>query len=227
MPRILLIEDEDSLGEALQYQLAREGYEVERARDGAIGLATFEKSGADMVLLDLMLPGLSGEEICKRIRQSSSVPIIMLTAKGDEIDKVLGLELGADDYVTKPFSSRELLARIKAVLRRAASSADGSLDGVLEGGGIRVDPDRFEVTLNGEAVKLTRKEFDLVELLMSNPGRALTRETLIDRVWGSDYFGDTRTLDVHMKRLRSKLEADPHRPRHLLTVRGVGYRFAP
>jgi two-component system response regulator RegX3 len=226
MPRILLIEDEESLGEALQYQLSREGYVVDRVTDGSVGLARFEASGADLVLLDLMLPGLSGEEVCKRIRTSSSVPVIMLTAKGDEIDKVLGLELGADDYVTKPFSSRELLARIKAVLRRA-SSAEPSSDGVLEGGGIRVDPDRFEVTARGEDVRLTRKEFDLLELLMSNQGRALPRETLIDRVWGSDYFGDTRTLDVHMKRLRSKLEVDPHRPRHLLTVRGVGYRFAP
>lgn len=226
MPRILLIEDEESLGEALQYQLSREGYEVERETDGAAGLARFETAGADLVLLDLMLPGMSGEDICKRIRQSSPVPVIMLTAKSDEIDKVLGLELGADDYVTKPFSSRELLARIKAVLRRA-STGDESSDGVLEGGGVRVDLDRFEVTVRGEGVRLTRKEFDLIELLMSNAGRALTRETLIDRVWGSDYFGDTRTLDVHMKRLRSKLEVDPHRPRHLLTVRGVGYRFAP
>lgn len=226
MPRILLIEDEESLGEALQYQLSREGYEVDRATDGAVGLARFEASGADLVLLDLMLPGLSGEEICKRIRASSSVPVIMLTAKGDEIDKVLGLELGADDYVTKPFSSRELLARIKAVLRRASASEASSV-GVLEGGGIRMDPDRFEVIVRGDDVRLTRKEFDLLELLMSNQGRALPRETLIDRVWGSDYFGDTRTLDVHMKRLRSKLEVDPHRPRHLLTVRGVGYRFAP
>ena len=226
MPRILLIEDEESLGEALQYQLTREGYEVERVTDGAVGLAHFESVGADLVLLDLMLPGMSGEDVCKRIRQSSAVPVIMLTAKTDEIDKVLGLELGADDYVTKPFSSRELLARIKAVLRRVSRGTQ-STEGALEGGGIRLDPDRFEVTVGGEEVRLTRKEFDLMELLMSNPGRALPRETLIDRVWGSDYFGDTRTLDVHMKRLRSKLEEDPHRPRHLLTVRGVGYRFAP
>jgi two-component system response regulator RegX3 len=173
-----------------------------------------------------MLPGLSGEEVCKEIRKGSQVPIIMLTAKDEEIDKVLGLELGADDYVTKPFSSRELLARIKAVLRRVAPS-DGSSSGVLEGGGVRLDPDRFEVQVAGQEVRLTRKEFDLLEFLMANAGRALTRENLIDRVWGSDYVGDTRTLDVHMKRLRSKLEADPHRPRHLLTVRGVGYRFAP
>ena len=226
MPRILLIEDEQSLGEALQYQLVRDGFDVERETDGALGLERFKTGGADLVLLDLMLPGLSGEEVCKEIRKSSSVPVIMLTAKDDEIDKVLGLELGADDYVTKPFSSRELLARIKAVLRRAAVP-DTSKSGVLEGGGIRLDPDRAEVRAHGEEVRLTRKEFELLEYLMSNAGRALPRESLIDEVWGSDYVGDTRTLDVHMKRLRSKLESDPHRPRHLLTVRGLGYRFAP
>jgi two-component system response regulator RegX3 len=226
MQRILLIEDEESLGEALQYQLRRDGYEVDRETDGAVGLERFKSAGADLVLLDLMLPGLSGEEVCKQIRKDSRVPVIMLTAKDEEIDKVLGLELGADDYVTKPFSSRELLARIKAVLRRTSDLTDPSL-GVLEGGGIRLDADRFEVSAHGEQVRLTRKEFDLLEFLMANPGRALQRESLIDRVWGSDYVGDTRTLDVHMKRLRSKLETDPHRPRHLLTVRGVGYRFAP
>ena len=225
MPRILLIEDEQSLGEALQYQLVRDGFDVERETDGAVGLERFKTEGADLVLLDLMLPGLSGEEVCKEIRRSSSVPVIMLTAKDEEIDKVVGLELGADDYVTKPFSSRELLARIKAVLRRA--SADVSKAGVLEGGGIRLDPDRAQVSAHGEEVRLTRKEFELLEFLMSNAGRALPRESLIDEVWGSDYVGDTRTLDVHMKRLRSKLESDPHRPRHLLTVRGLGYRFAP
>jgi len=226
MQRILLIEDEESLGEALQYQLIRDGFQVDRETDGAMGLEHFKTSGADLVLLDLMLPGLSGEEVCKEIRKNSRVPIIMLTAKDEEIDKVLGLELGADDYVTKPFSSRELLARIKAVLRRV-SETDGASGGVLEGGGIRLDPDRFEVQVGGDEVRLTRKEFDLLEFLMANAGRALARESLIDRVWGSDYVGDTRTLDVHIKRLRSKLEADPHRPRHLLTVRGVGYRFAP
>lgn len=224
MPRILLIEDEESLGEALQYQLAREGFEVDRETDGAVGLARFKSSGADLVLLDLMLPGLSGEEVCKAIRRDSEVPVIMLTAKDDEIDKVLGLELGADDYVTKPFSTRELLARIKAVLRRARDGTGE--DRVVEAGGIRLDSDRFEVTLDGSDVKLTRKEFDLLEFLMMNGGRALQRETLIDRIWGPDYFGDTRTLDVHMKRLRSKLETDPHRPQHLLTVRGVGYKFS-
>ncbi len=225
MPRILLIEDEENLGAAVEYQLSREGFDVERETDGARGLDVFKNQGADLVLLDLMLPGLSGEDICKEIRKTSRVPVIMLTAKGEEIDKVLGLELGADDYVTKPFSSRELLARIRAVLRRTAELDDGG-PGVLEGGGIRLDPDRFEVTVRGQEVKLTRKEFILLEYLLENGGRALTREALIDRVWGSDYVGDTRTLDVHMKRLRSKLELEPHRPRHLLTVRGVGYKFA-
>jgi len=225
MPRILLIEDEESLGEALQYQLIRDGYEVDRRTDGSVGLEHFRAAGADLILLDLMLPGLSGEEVCKEIRKSSSVPVIMLTAKDEEIDKVLGLELGADDYVTKPFSSRELLARIKAVLRRAADRDPRSGD-VLEGGGIRLDPDRAEVSAHGEEIRLTRKEFELLEYLMANPGRALPRENLIDQIWGSDYVGDTRTLDVHIKRLRAKVELDPHRPRHLLTVRGLGYRFA-
>lgn len=223
MPRILLIEDEENLGEALQYQLRREGFDVERETDGATGLERFTNDGADLVLLDLMLPGMSGEEVCRAIRQESRVPIIMLTAKDDEIDKVLGLELGADDYVTKPFSSRELLARIRAVLRRVGEGDDPVK--VLEAGGIRLDPERFEVTRDGDEVRLTRKEFELLELLMANAGRAMQRETLIDRIWGTDYFGDTRTLDVHMKRLRSKLEEDPHAPRHLLTVRGVGYKF--
>jgi two-component system response regulator RegX3 len=226
MPRILLIEDEESLGEALEYQLGREGYAVERATNGAEGLARFKTAGADLLLLDLMLPGLSGEDICKEIRKSSSVPIIMLTARDTEIDKVVGLEIGADDYITKPFSTRELLARIKAVLRRVTS--DGAADGrVLEGGGIRLDPERFEVTVRNEHVHLPRKEFELLEFLMENPGRVLTRETLIDRIWGADYFGDTRTLDVHIKRLRTKCELDPGSPQHLTTVRGLGYKFVP
>jgi two-component system, OmpR family, response regulator RegX3 len=226
MPRILLIEDEESLGEALEYQLGREGYAVERATNGAEGLARFKTAGADLLLLDLMLPGLSGEDICREIRKSSSVPIIMLTARDTEIDKVVGLEIGADDYITKPFSTRELLARIKAVLRRVTS--DGAADGrVLEGGGIRLDPERFEVTVRNEHVHLPRKEFELLEFLMENPGRVLTRETLIDRIWGADYFGDTRTLDVHIKRLRTKCELDPRSPQHLTTVRGLGYKFVP
>ncbi len=226
MPQILLIEDEEGFGEALEYQLQREGFEVARYTDGSQGLDRFKTAGADLVLLDLMLPSMAGEEICKEIRRSSSVPIIMLTARDTEIDKVLGLELGADDYVTKPFSPRELLARIKAVLRRSSNEATGA-DGVLEGGGVRLDPDRFEVTVRGDQVHLPRKEFELLELLMENSGRVLTRETLIDRIWGADYFGDTRTLDVHIKRLRAKCEEDPHTPAHLVTIRGLGYKFVP
>jgi two-component system, OmpR family, response regulator RegX3 len=224
VPKILLIEDEEGLGEALEYQLEREGYAVERYTDGAVGLERFNAAGADLVLLDLMLPGMSGEEICREIRRRSGVPIIMLTARDTEIDKVVGLELGADDYVTKPFSTRELLARIRAVLRRAVAGP-GSSDGALEGGGIRLDSERFEVTVDGELVHLPRKEFELLELLMENVGRVLTRETLIDRIWGADYFGDTRTLDVHIKRLRAKCESDPRNPRHLVTIRGLGYKF--
>jgi two-component system response regulator RegX3 len=226
MPKLLLIEDEEGFGEALQYQLQREGYEVDRETDGVRGLESFRRSGADLVLLDLMLPGMSGEDICKEIRRTSKTPIIMLTAKDAELDKVLGLELGADDYVTKPFSTRELIARIKAVMRRGTSEVERS-DGILEGGGVRLDPDRFEVTVRGELVHLPRKEFELLELLMENSSRVLSRDTLIDRVWGSDYFGDSRTLDVHIKRLRAKCEEDPHSPKHLLTVRGLGYRFVP
>ena len=226
MPRVLLIEDEDSLATALEYQLAREGYEVQRVADGVAGLDAYATGGADLVLLDLMLPGMPGEDVCREIRRTSKVPIIMLTARDAAVDKVVGLELGADDYVTKPFHTRELLARIKAVLRRSTSE-NATVDGVLEAGGIRLDPDRFEVTVDGEPVHLPRKEFELLEVLMENAGRVLTRETLIDRVWGSDYFGDTRTLDVHVKRLRSKCEADPHAPVHLVTVRGLGYKFVP
>ena len=224
VPKVLLIEDEEGLGEALEYQLGREGYSVERYTDGALGLDRFNVAGADLVLLDLRLPGLSGEEICREIRRHSSVPIIMLTARDTEIDKVVGLEIGADDYVTKPFSTRELLARIRAVLRRAVAGSQ-TTNGALEGGGIRLDADRFEVTVGGELVHLPRKEFELLELLMENAGRVLTRETLIDRVWGADYFGDTRTLDVHIKRLRAKCEPDPRNPRHLVTIRGLGYKF--
>ena len=226
MPQILLIEDEEGFGEALEYQLQREGFEVSRYTDGSVGLERFKTAGADLVLLDLMLPGMGGEDICKEIRRASSVPIIMLTARDTEIDKVLGLELGADDYVTKPFSSRELLARIKAVLRRSSNESTGA-DGILEGGGVRLDPERFEVTVRGDHVHLPRKEFELLELLMENAGRVLTRETLIDRIWGPDYFGDTRTLDVHIKRLRAKCEEDPHTPTHLVTIRGLGYKFVP
>jgi two-component system response regulator RegX3 len=226
LPKILLIEDEESLGEALEYQLTREGYDVDRVTDGTTGLDRFSAGGADLVLLDLMLPGRPGEDICREIRRTSNVPIIMLTARDAEVDKVVGLELGADDYVTKPFHTRELLARIKAVLRRSTAE-DAGPDGVLEGGGIRLDPERFEVTVDGKPVHMPRKEFELLELLMENAGRVLTRETLIDRIWGADYFGDTRTLDVHVKRLRAKCEKDPHAPVHLVTIRGLGYKFVP
>jgi two-component system response regulator RegX3 len=226
LPKVLVIEDEEGLGEALVYQLGREGYEVDRQTNGAEGLERFNAAGADLVLLDLMLPGMPGEDVCRAIRKTSSVPIIMLTARDTEVDKVVGLELGADDYVTKPFSSRELMARVKAVLRR--TNVDGErAGGALEAGGIRLDSERFEVTVRGEPIHLPRKEFELLEILMENTGRVLTRETLIDRVWGSDYFGDTRTLDVHIKRLRAKTEVDPHQPKHLTTVRGLGYKFVP
>ncbi len=226
MSKVLLIEDEESFGEALAYQLTREGYEVDRVTDGASGLERFKANGADLVLLDLMLPGMAGEDVCKEIRRSSHVPVIMLTAKDAELDKVLGLELGADDYVTKPFSTRELIARMKSVLRRSSSDV-ASADGVLEAGGVRLDPDRVEVTVRGETVHLPRKEFELLELLMENLGRVLSRETLIDRIWGPEYFGDSRTLDVHIKRLRAKCEENPHDPRHLVTIRGLGYKFVP
>jgi len=225
LPKVLLIEDEEGLGEALEYQLGREGYDVDRVTDGATGLERFHTSGADLVLLDLMLPGIPGEDICREIRRTSRVPIIMLTARDTEVDKVVGLELGADDYVTKPFSTRELIARMKAVLRR--SNDDDETRSVLEGGGIRLDPERFEATVRGVPIHLPRKEFELLELLMENAGRVLTRETLIDRIWGSDYFGDTRTLDVHIKRLRAKCEEDPRDPKHLVTIRGLGYKFVP
>ena len=226
MSKILLIEDEESFGEALSYQLKREGYDVDHVTNGAQGLEKFKAEGADLVLLDLMLPGMAGEDVCKEIRRTSHVPVIMLTAKDAELDKVLGLELGADDYVTKPFSARELVARMKAVLRRSSADA-ASADGVLEAGGVRLDPDRFEVTVRGRSVHMPRKEFELLELLMENLGRVLSRETLLDRIWGPEYFGDSRTLDVHIKRLRAKCEEDPHDPKHLVTIRGLGYKFVP
>ena len=226
MSKILLIEDEEGIGQALEYQLLREGFQVTWARDGKEGLRLFETGGSDLVVLDLMLPGMPGEDVCRQIRRSSQVPILMLTAKDTEIDKILGLELGADDYVTKPFSTRELIARIRAILRRSSAAADHP-SRVLEGGSIRIDPDRFEASVNGEIVHMPRKEFELLELLMSNPGIVLTRETLIDEIWGADYVGDTRTLDVHIKRVRAKCEPDPPNPRHILTVRGLGYKFVP
>ena len=224
MTRILVVEDEESFSEAISFMLTREGYEVAVARDGHVALDEFDRRGADLILLDLMLPGLSGTEVCKHVRSKSMVPIIMLTAKDSEIDKGVGLELGADDYVTKPFSSRELLARIRAVLRRHGDIEE-ILPAVIESGPVRLDIDRHVVTVRGEAVPMPLKEFDLLELLVRNSGRVMTRAQLIDRVWGADYVGDTKTLDVHVKRLRAKLEEDPAHPVHLLTIRGLGYKF--
>lgn len=224
MTRILLVEDEIALSDPLSFLLEREGYEVEVAADGPSAITSFDQDGADLVLLDLMLPGLPGTEVCRELRTRSTVPIIMLTAKDSEIDIVVGLELGADDYVTKPYSTRELLARIRAVLRRRIEVEDFD-EAVLEGGRVRMDVDRHTVEVDGEPVPMPLKEFELLELLMRNPGRVLTRGQLIDRVWGSDYFGDTKTLDVHIKRIRSKIELQPSEPVQLVTVRGLGYRF--
>jgi two-component system, OmpR family, response regulator RegX3 len=224
--RILVVEDEQSFSDPLSYLLRKEGYEVAIAETGPAALEEFDRLGADLVLLDLMLPGLSGTEVCRQLRARSTVPVIMLTAKDSEIDKVVGLEIGADDYVTKPYSSRELLARVRAVLRRGQES-DDLTPATLEAGPVRMDVDRHVVTVSGAHVSLPLKEFELLELLLRNTGRVLTRHQLIDRVWGSDYVGDTKTLDVHVKRLRSKVEADPGVPRHLVTVRGLGYKFEP
>jgi two-component system response regulator RegX3 len=226
MTRILVVEDEESFSDPLSYLLRKEGYEVAIAETGPRALEEFDRAGADLVLLDLMLPGLSGTEVCRQLRVRSNVPVIMLTAKDGEIDKVVGLEIGADDYVTKPYSSRELLARVKAVLRRRQESEE-LMPATLEAGPVRMDVDRHVVTVDGSHVALPLKEFELLELLLRNAGRVLTRMQLIDRVWGSDYVGDTKTLDVHVKRLRSKVESDPGTPRHLVTVRGLGYKFEP
>ncbi len=223
MTRILVVEDEESLSDPLSYLLEKEGYEVAIAATGNEGIAEFDRGGADLVLLDLMLPGLGGLDVCRALRQRSSVPVIMLTAKDSEVDKVVGLEMGADDYVTKPYSGRELLARIKAVLRRQSEPED-LLPAVLEAGPVRMDVERHRVTVDGSAVSLPLREFELLEMLLRNAGRVLTRGQLIDRVWGSDYVGDTKTLDVHVKRLRAKIEPDPSAPRHLVTVRGLGYK---
>jgi two-component system response regulator RegX3 len=223
--RILVVEDEESFSDALGYMLRKEGFEVATAATGPDGVAEFDRAGADLVLLDLMLPGLSGVEVCRQLRQRSDVPVIMLTAKDSEVDKVVGLEIGADDYVTKPFSTRELVARIHAVLRRRGGDADELASAVLQSGPVRMDIDRHIVSVNGEPVAMPLKEFELLEFLLRNVGRVLTRGQLIDRVWGSDYVGDTKTLDVHVKRLRAKIEPDPATPRHLLTVRGLGYKF--
>lgn len=223
MSVVLIVEDEESYREALAFMLTKEGFEVVLAADGEDGLAQFERHGADIVLLDLMMPGLSGTEVCRRLRQRSTVPIIMVTARDAEIDKVVGLELGADDYVTKPFSHRELLARVRAVLRRG-QEADLVPD-VIEAGGVRMDVERHEVFVQGRPVRLALKEFELLEMLLRNSGRVMTRGQLIDRIWGADYVGDTKTLDVHVKRLRGKIEADPTHPATLVTVRGLGYKF--
>ena len=225
MTRVLVVEDEESFSDALSYMLRREGYDTVVAATGTDALAEFDRAGADLVLLDLMLPGLSGTEVCRALRTRSSVPIIMLTAKDAEIDKVVGLELGADDYVTKPYSARELVARMRAVLRRGVEQAEPSGESALAAGPVRLDVDRHVVAVDGRPVALPLKEFDLLELLLRNAGRVLTRGQLIDRVWGADYVGDTKTLDVHVKRLRAKLEPDPANPRHLVTVRGLGYKF--
>jgi two-component system response regulator RegX3 len=225
--RILVVEDEESFSDALGYMLRREGFEVALAATGPDGVAEFDRNGADLVLLDLMLPGLSGLEVCRALRQRSDVPVIMLTAKDAEVDKVVGLEIGADDYVTKPFSARELVARMRAVLRRRGAEPEDNGSSVLESGPVRMDVDRHVVSVDSESVAMPLKEFELLEFLLRNSGRVLTRGQLIDRIWGSDYVGDTKTLDVHVKRLRAKIEPSPSTPRYLLTVRGLGYKFEP
>jgi two-component system response regulator RegX3 len=223
---VLVVEDEDSFSDPLSYMLRNEGFEVAVAPTGPEALEEFDRHGADLVLLDLMLPGLPGTEVCRQLRNRSAVPVIMLTAKDGEIDKVVGLELGADDYVTKPFSSRELVARIRAVLRRHGQAEEPD-DAALEAGPVRMDVERHTVSVSGRGVQLPLKEFELLEMLLRNAGRVLTRMQLIDRVWGADYVGDTKTLDVHVKRLRAKIEPDPAVPRYLVTVRGLGYKFEP
>jgi two-component system response regulator RegX3 len=225
--RVLVVEDEESFSDALSYMLRKEGFEVSVAGTGPAALAEFDRAGADIVLLDLMLPQMSGTEVCRRLRTRSRVPIIMITARDSEIDKVVGLEIGADDYVTKPYSPRELVARIHAVLRRRSADAAEPAGPTLSSGPVRMDVDRHVVTVNGDHVQLPLKEFELLELLLRNAGRVLTRGQLIDRIWGADYVGDTKTLDVHVKRLRSKVEPEPSSPRHIVTVRGLGYKFEP
>ncbi len=227
MARVLVVEDEESFSDALSYMLRKEGFEVSVAPTGTSALTEFDRTGADIVLLDLMLPEMSGTEVCRQLRQRSHVPIIMVTARDSEIDKVVGLEIGADDYVTKPYSPRELVARIRAVLRRQSSDAVEVSTPTLAAGPVRMDVERHVVTVDGTTVQLPLKEFELLELLLRNAGRVLTRGQLIDRVWGADYVGDTKTLDVHVKRLRSKVEPEPSAPRYIVTVRGLGYKFEP
>jgi two-component system response regulator RegX3 len=225
--RILIVEDESTLADAMRYGLEREGFRCSVAGDGGVALARFESDRPDLVLLDLMLPGVAGEDVCRAIRRSGSTPIIIVSAKTSEVDRVLGLELGADDYITKPFSSRELIARVCTVLRRTTIASDGAVSSVLEAGPVRLDMERHEATVNGMLVALPPKEFMLLESLMRRAGKLCTREGLIGDVWGPDYFGDTRTLDVHVKRLRTKIEDDPRNPRYLRTIRGLGYKFEP
>jgi two-component system response regulator RegX3 len=223
MTRVLVVEDEESYSDPLAYMLRKEGFDVALAATGPAALEEFSRNGADIVLLDLMLPGLPGTEVCRQIRQTSSVPVIMVTAKDGEVDKVVGLELGADDYVTKPYSPRELVARIRAVLRRGVET--DLAPATIEAGSVRMDIDRHIVTVGGDEVRLPLKEFEPLEMFLRNSGRVLTRGQLIDRVWGADYVGDTKTLDVHVKRLRAKIESDPANPRYLVTVRGLGYKY--
>lgn len=225
MTRVLIVEDEESFADPLAFLLRKEGFTAAVATTGQEALEEFDRNGADIVLLDLMLPGMSGTDVCKALRTRSTVPVIMVTARDSEIDKVVGLELGADDYVTKPYSARELIARVRAVLRRGGDTPESDDAGVLEAGPVRMDVERHVVSVNGSDVPLPLKEFDLLEYLLRNAGRVLTRGQLIDRVWGADYVGDTKTLDVHVKRLRAKVEHDPSTPQHLVTVRGLGYKF--
>lgn len=225
MSSVLVVEDEQSLREPLVYILQREGFDVLEAVDGPSALIQWQTNSPDLILLDLMLPGMSGVDVCREIRTRSNVPIIMVTAKDSEVDKVVGLEIGADDYVVKPYSTRELLARIKAVLRRGAAPDSNESRSVLEAGPVRLDTERHAVTVNGQPVTLPLKEFELLEYLMDNTNRVLTRGQIIDRVWGSNYYGDTKTLDVHVKRIRSKIEPDPANPKFIMTIRGLGYKF--
>jgi two-component system response regulator RegX3 len=222
--KVLIVEDEESMADPLAFLLRREGFSTEIAGNGPDALAEFDRNGADIVLLDVMLPGMSGTEVCKQLRSRGAVPVIMVTARDSEIDKVVGLELGADDYITKPYSTRELVARIRAVLRRG-TEAEEAASPILQAGPVRMDVDRHVVNVHGQQTSLPLKEFDLLEYLIRNAGRVLTRGQLIDRVWGSDYVGDTKTLDVHVKRLRAKIEPDPAAPRYLITVRGLGYKL--
>ena len=225
MSKILIVEDEEALSDPLAFLLGREGFQTIVVDNGLDALPVFDREGADLVLLDVMIPGMSAIEVCRKLREVSSVPIIMLTAKDSELDKVLGLELGADDYVTKPYSARELIARIRAVLRRRSAETDSATESVLQGGPVRMDIDRHVVTVNGEEISMPLKEFELLEILLRIVGRVMTRGQLIVRVWGADYVGDTKTLDVHIKRLRSKIEPDSSAPQYVVTVRGLGYKF--